>query len=113
MVIYMEMLRVAEKYSDEIIYEYYDDEICVGHFSILIEDNYIHGLRIFPWVRRRGYGTRMLQSLFNANKGKIFTLHVEVDNDSAYVMYTKLGFEKVSTEMAWGRMAHKMIKEVI
>lgn len=113
MVISMEMLKVAEKYPDEIVYEYYDDEVCVGYFSILTADNYIHGLRIFPWVRRKGYGTRMLQSLFDAHKGEVFTLHVEVNNEPAYDMYTKLGFVKMQTSMAYGRMAHLMQKEAI
>lgn len=116
MVIHMEMLKVAERYYDEflgynnIVYEYYDDDRYLGEFKMFAETNYIHGLRISPWERRKGYGTRMLQTLFAEHPHETFTLHVEVINEVALAMYEKLGFELITTEWAWGRKAHKMIK---
>lgn len=119
MVIFMEMLKVAERYYDDflgynnIAYEYYDDDRYLGRFCIFEETNYIHDLRISPWERRKGYGTRMLQTLFAEHPHETFTLHIEITNEIALAMYEKLGFELISTEWAWGRRAHKMIKRGI
>ena len=116
MVIHMEMLKVVEQYYDDflghnnIVYEYYDDDRYLGEFKMFAETNYIHSLRIMPWERRKGYGTRMLEALFAEHPHTTFSLHVEVTNEAAVAMYEKLGFELVSTGMAWGRYAHEMIK---
>ena len=123
MVIFMERLIVVEKFNDFLgdntIYEYYDDNKYLGEFCIIQEYdddngescvNYICNVKIIPLERGKGYGTRMLQTLLEEYPHETFTLHVEVINEIAFMMYKKLGFELISTKRECGTIAHKMMK---
>ena len=73
-----------------------------SYFNIKKSDAYIGGVFTFSKYRGKGYGTlicdEMLTYAVKEWNSKIITLCVKPENVIAYQVYTKMGFNKISTK---------------
>ncbi len=75
-----------------------DDEV-IGYYSFqkVFDEGYINNIAIKREYQSKGYGTKLFEDLIErAHKFEVnaLTLEVEVDNEKAFKLYKKFGFQE-------------------
>lgn len=72
----------------------------------ILRDNiaFIYEIHVVAEFQSQGYGTKMMNTLFEQEKGKVLVLFVHNENLKAQKFYKSLGFEKTEEDGCYFKM---------
>jgi len=105
--------ELDENFIDFLQHEFHSNDDIELSKETEEDEFYLDSLAVSPHHRKKGIGGELLKAFENTGKEKGFqklSLNVEEDNDSAYRLYRKNGYEFESTFDLYGHPYLHMVK---